>query len=57
MRLSNYCIIKISQNTEESPGDLGKLFVIQIPMKDSANAGVKNSHGVTIIQICGEKVK
>ena len=37
-------IIKIGQNTEESPGDLWKLSVIQTLMKNlSANAGVKNS--------------
>ena len=37
-------IIKISQNTEKSPGDLRRLDVTQTPVKKpSANAGVKNS--------------
>ena len=31
---SNYCIIEISQNTEKSPGDLKRLAVTQIPVKD-----------------------
>ena len=40
----NYCTVEISQNTEKSPGDLRRLAVTQIPMKNpSANAGVKNS--------------
>ena len=41
---SNYCIIKISQNTERSPEDLRWLAVTQTPgKKTSANAVVKNS--------------
>ena len=31
---SNYCIIKISQNTEECPGDLSRLAVSQTPVED-----------------------
>ena len=31
----NYCIIKIGQNTEKSPGVFRKLAVLQILMKDS----------------------
>ena len=30
----NYSIVKITQNTEKSPGDLRRLAVIQIPVKD-----------------------
>ena len=30
----NYSIIEISQNTEKSPGDLRRLAVTQIPVKD-----------------------
>ena len=30
----NYCIIKIGQNTEKSPGELRKLAVTQTPVKD-----------------------
>ena len=30
----NYYIIKIGPNTEKSPGDLMKLAVAQIPVKD-----------------------
>ena len=30
----DYCIIKISQNTEKSPGDLKKLAITQTPMKN-----------------------
>ena len=30
----NYSMTKIDQNTEESPGDLRRLPVTQIPMKD-----------------------
>ena len=40
---TNYCLIKVGQNTEESPGDLRKLVVTQNPVKKtSANIGVKN---------------
>ena len=31
----NYNIIENSQNTEKSPGDLGKLAVTQTPVKDN----------------------
>ena len=30
----NYCIIKIVQNTEKSPGDLKRLAVAQSPVKN-----------------------
>ena len=30
----NYCIIKIGQYTEKSPGDLRRLVVTQIPVKN-----------------------
>ena len=30
----NYCIVKIGQNIEKSPGDLRKLAVIQTPVED-----------------------
>ena len=30
----NYCIIEIDQNTEKSPGDLRRLVVAQISVKD-----------------------
>ena len=30
----NYSIVKIGQNTEKSPGDLGRLAVTQTPVKD-----------------------
>ena len=30
----NYCIVEIGQNTEKSPGDLKRLAVSQIPVKD-----------------------
>ena len=30
----NYCIAEIGQSTEKSPGDLSRLVVIQIPVKD-----------------------
>ena len=30
----NYSIIEIGQNTEKSPGDLRRLAVTQIPVKD-----------------------
>ena len=29
----DYCIVKISQNTEESPGDLRRLAVTQTPIR------------------------
>ena len=29
-----YCLVKISQNTEKSSGDLRRLVVTQTPMKD-----------------------
>ena len=32
--LPNYSIIIIGQNTEESPGDLGRLAVTQTPVKN-----------------------
>ena len=35
-----YLLVKIGQNTENSPGDLQRLAVTQTPV---ANAGVKNS--------------
>ena len=45
-------IVEISQNTAKSPGDLRRLAVTQIPVKDqSANADVKNSQGLIIIII------
>ena len=31
---SNYRIVEVGQNTEKSPGDLRRLFVIQTPLKD-----------------------
>ena len=37
----NFCIIKIGQNTEKSPGNLRRLAVTQTPVKDS--------QGVTMI--------
>ena len=41
-------IIEIGQNTENSPGDLGRLAVIQPLIKrPSTNANVKNSLGVS----------
>ena len=43
----NNNIILIGQNTEKSHGDLRRLIVFQTP----ANAGVKNSQGVTIVII------
>ena len=47
---SNYSIIKIGENTEESPGDLRRHAVAQTPVrKPPANAGVKNSLRSTII--------
>ena len=30
----NYCIVKIGQNTEKSPGDLGRVAVAQTPVED-----------------------
>ena len=39
--IQNYCMVEISQNTEESPGDLRRLAVTQTSVK--ANAGMKNS--------------
>ena len=34
----NYCIVKIEQNTEKSPGDLRKLAVSQTPVNDYQQA-------------------
>ena len=31
---TNYSIVEIKQNTEKSPGDLRRLAVTQIPVKD-----------------------
>ena len=46
----NYCIIEIGQNTEKSPGDLGRLGETCCPSnlseRPSANADVKNSQEV-----------
>ena len=42
----NYCIIKIGQNTEESPGELRRLSTLNHSIsreKPPANADVKNS--------------
>ena len=39
----NYCLIKIGQNTEKSPGDLRRRCHSNSSEKRSANAGVKNS--------------
>ena len=41
----NYSIVEIGQNTEKSPEDLRRL----LSLKPTANTGVKNSEGVTII--------
>ena len=30
---TNYCIVENGQNTEKSPGDLGRLAVTQTPVK------------------------
>ena len=43
----NYYIVEIGQNTEQSPGNLRRLAVTQIPV----NADVKNSKGIIIIII------
>ena len=44
---SNYCIIKIGQNTKKSPGNLKRLAVTQ--------TGVKNSQKRKIIITLGEE--
>ena len=43
----NYCITEINQNTEKSPGGLGRLAVTQTPVKDHQ----KNAQRITIIII------
>ena len=46
----NYSIIKISQNTKKSPGDLRRLAVTQDSSRQlSANTGMKNSQISKII--------
>ena len=40
----NYSIIKISQNTKKSPGDLRRLAATHSSEKLSASTGMKNSH-------------
>ena len=46
----NYCIIKIVQNTEKSPGDFRRFAVTRIRVKKlSANASMKNSQKIRII--------